>query len=86
MKGYAEPIKYKAHDGTTEYCAFVSLKSFIAGYWQFLERSPYKGWLHYAHDPIAFMKFIGPIYCPNDGYVDDIIKLLPEAEKLLGLR
>ena len=84
MAPYATKISYAAHDGTDFYCDFASLEKFIAGYWAFLERSPYKGWKDHVATPAAFIQFIGPIYCPpNPGYAASVLALMPEAQGLL---
>lgn len=84
MHGFATPVDYNAHDGLTKYCAFAGLPAFIAGYWHFLTRDPYDGWENHTSSGEAFMRFIGPIYCPDHGYVDRVLELLPEAEELLA--
>jgi N-acetylmuramoyl-L-alanine amidase len=85
MAPHATKVSYTAHDGTDFYCAFASLDKFIAGYWAFLERSPYKGWKTHAATGEDFIRFVGPIYCPpNAGYAADVIRLIPEAKGLLG--
>lgn len=83
MTGYARPVLYSAHDGDEEYCKFLSLKGFILGYWKFLDRSPYKGWKKKCKTPEEFIRFIGPIYCPDKGYVDKVLSLMDDADKAL---
>lgn len=84
MAPYARKVRYKAHDGEEDYCAFDSLEEFITGYWAFLERSPYAGWEDHTASPADFIGFIGPIYCPgNPQYAALVLSLLPEAEALL---
>jgi N-acetylmuramoyl-L-alanine amidase len=83
MVGFATPTRVVAHDGVGEYCKFADLVAFIRGYWQFLTRSPYEGWEQHAATGESFMRFIGPIYCPDGGYVNEVLDLLPEAEDLL---
>lgn len=84
MVGFAIPVVYDAHDGTESYCHFASPKDFIKGYWRFLERSPYDGWKSVASDAKEFLRFIVHAgYCPDNGYVDKVISLIPEATKLL---
>jgi N-acetylmuramoyl-L-alanine amidase len=61
-----------------------SLESFVNGYWRFLERAPYSGWEEKASSAKEFISFIGPIYTPTPGYADAVLKLVPEAKKLLG--
>lgn len=83
MTGFATPVEYLAHDGKTEYCKFSSVEAFIKGYWQFLTRSPYEGWKAHTASGEDFMRFVGPIYCPDGGYVREVLDLVPEAESLL---
>lgn len=85
MNGFATPIIYDAHDGTGEYCAFASPEAFIPGYWHFIGRSVYTGWQAFSDDPagyIAFLKSRGYSVAPD--YVAKVLKLLPEAEALIG--
>lgn len=84
MKGYAEPVEYDAHDGTDIYCKFSGPDAFIAGYWHFLERSPYNGWRDHADDPEAFIRFISKNYTPTMGYADAVLRLVGEANALLA--
>lgn len=85
LLGFATPVAYRAHDGLDYYCKFDSLDAFIVGYWRFIARTPYEGWEKEADKgPEAFMRFIGPIYNPaGDAYVNQVLALLPEAEKRL---
>jgi|GEM_PF-886346 len=83
MAGFATPVAYLAHDGKTEYCKFSSVDDFIKGYWQFLTRAPYQGWKAHTASGEKFLRFIGPIYCPDGGYVNEVLDLVPEAESLL---
>jgi hypothetical protein len=84
MTGYATPVEYEAHDGTEKYCKFASLKKFIAGYWHFLDRSPYDGWRDHAASAEAFIRFIGPIYTPTQLYADNVLSLVPVANQLIA--
>lgn len=84
MAGFAEKVAYVANDGLDDYCKFRSPDAFIAGYWRFLQRSPYAGWEEHSNTPEDFIGFIGPIYCPpNPSYVSNVLSLVPEAETLL---
>jgi len=83
MEGFAKPVTYAAHDGTEKYCKFDSLPAFIKGYWHFLERDPYRGWRDHTVSPQAFIRFIGPIYTPTHLYADNVLALVPRAQKLL---
>ena len=84
MAGYATKIEYEAHDGADFYCKFATLESFINGYWRFLERAPYSGWEDHVGSGEEFIKFIGPIYTPSNGYADNVLALVPEAEQILA--
>ncbi len=84
MTGHATPVEYEAHDGTDKYCKFASLKKFIAGYWRFLDRSPYDGWRNHTASPQAFIRFIGPIYTPTQLYADNVLALLPVVNQLIA--
>jgi N-acetylmuramoyl-L-alanine amidase len=84
MKPFATSVFHQASDGPDNYCKFVSADKYIEGYWAFINRAPYKGWKDHSGTGEAFIRFIGPIYCPpNKNYADHVLKLVPEAEKLL---
>lgn len=84
MQGYATPVWYKpTHEDGEEYCKFASLGDFIKGYWRFIGRAYYAGWEEHAETGEGFIRFIGPIYCPTQGYVDRVLALLDEAQELL---
>jgi hypothetical protein len=83
MNGYATPVDYAAHDGTEKYCKFATRKKFVAGYWHFLDRSPYDGWRDHTDTPEDFIRFIGPIYTPTHLYADNVLALLPTAKRLI---
>jgi hypothetical protein len=83
MAGFAEPVDYPAHDGVDQYCKFASVAAFIAGYWKFLDRAPYRGWRDHAATPESFIRFIGPIYTPTQLYADTVLSLLPKARAIL---
>lgn len=83
MEGFATPVEYQAHDGLDTYCAFADLSSFVAGYWRFLDRSPYSGWREHAADPATFIRFIGAVYTPTFGYADAVLNLVPKARSYL---
>ncbi len=79
MQDFASHAIYTAWDGPEPYCRFVSLDAFIAGWWAFLQRSPYAS-AHGIIAPDEWLNLIGPIYCPNtpDGK--------PYAQKVRDLR
>jgi N-acetylmuramoyl-L-alanine amidase len=84
MAPHARSVSYEAHDGRDDYCKFASVDDFIAGYWTFIGRSPYRGWESHSSSGAQFMRFVGPIYCPKKGYADEVLALVPEAERLLS--
>lgn len=85
MKGVATPVSYKAHDGRTNYCKFESAIDFIKGYWAFIGRAPYKGWKKHQSDPENYLRFIVKKgYCPDNGYVNQVLSLQGEARSLLN--
>lgn len=83
MEGFATKVRYEAHDGIADYCAFADLEAFIRGYWRFLERSPYRGWEAHAGSAVDFIRYIGPTYCESPGYAEKVLALLPEVQQLL---
>lgn len=80
---WAKRVRYTAHDGSSYYCAFETLDDFIAGYWAFLDRSPYVGWRNFGQDPAGFIAHVGPIWAGDPNYVEKVGDLIPEAEDLL---
>ena len=86
MKPYATKVRYGDGDGdnTWMYCKFANSSKFIDGFWAFLDRDPYRGWRKKSYSPEAFLKKIAPVYCPyNKNYTKLVMKLIPEAERLL---
>lgn len=84
MEGLAKPVQYQAHDGLDTYCAFASVAAFIAGYWRFVNRSPYKGWQVFASDPEGYIRFLhGRGYAQDAAYPGKVMALLDEAQALL---
>ena len=84
MAPYATRISYEAHDGTDFYCKFPTIESFINGYWAFINRSPYSGWEEHIESGEDYIRFIGPIYTPTNGYANKVLQLVPEAQELLA--
>lgn len=84
MAAYATKVKYEANDGVDFYCKFATIENFIAGYWAFLNRSPYSGWEEHTDSAEDFIRFIGPIYTPSKKYADKVLALVPEATDLLN--
>lgn len=88
MEKFAKKVRYAAHDGEDDYCAFASHDDFIGGFWAFLDRDPYEGWRQQAGEPRTFIRFIGPVYVGGEAaghdYAVKVLALLDEAESLLG--
>jgi N-acetylmuramoyl-L-alanine amidase len=83
MAPHATKIEYEASDGVDDYCKFATIENFIAGYWAFLNRSPYSGWEEHVETAEDFIRFIGPTYTPTRRYAEKVLNLVPEAENLL---
>lgn len=79
MAGVAVPVTM----GSTRWCQFATLESFINGYWRFLERAPYSGWEEHTASAQDFIGFIGPIYSGAAGYAARVLARLPDAQALL---
>ncbi len=84
MKDFAESVRYEASDGPDKYCKFASLARFVAGYWHFIDRFPYRGWRNHANSAETFIRFIGPIYTPTQLYAETVLRLLPTAISLMA--
>ncbi|MCM2477311.1 hypothetical protein HGO38_28065 [Rhizobium sp. CG5] len=85
MAGFATKVAYDAHDGADFYCKFATMENFVAGYWAFLNRSPYSGWESHVATPEDFIGFIGPTYAPsNPEYAENVLNLVPEARQRLN--
>ena len=99
LEGIATPKLVKVSSessGEDVFASFPSYEKAIDGYFKFLTREPYKGWRNHATDPLGFLRFIGPIWCPPSAtmewqarhsglsYGDYIFKTFySEADKLL---
>ena len=84
MIGHGTPVLYNAHDGETEYVEFISPAAYIRGYWAFIGRHRYVGWHKYKNNPEKYLRFIVKAgYCPDNGYVDKVISLMPKARSML---
>lgn len=80
----ATPVNYDAHDGADSYAHFNSDSAFIAGYWKFIARAPYKGWEEHTFTAMEYLGFIaGKGYATDPNYVMKVSRLFPEAERLL---
>lgn len=81
MQAFANPVKYAAHDGVTQYCHFKSMADFVNGYWYRLDREPaYKGWRKHTASGESFIRFVGPIWVGTgpEGeaqYVKDVLRI-----------
>lgn len=91
MEAIAEQVSYTDSVGETDtYCKFRSLEDAVKGYWQFIGRSPYKGWRENATTPQAYIQFIaragyvGGNKEAKETYIQKVLKLIPEAQSLLG--
>jgi N-acetylmuramoyl-L-alanine amidase len=84
MAPFATKISFEAHDGVDDYCKFATVEDFINGYWAFIAREPYRGWEGHAASGESFIRFIGRKYTPTPGYADKVLRLVSEADALLG--
>ena len=85
MKDVATRVRYGAHDGADDYCAFASPAAFVKGYWTFIGRTVYDGWRHHADSAEDYLNFIAARgYAGDPGYAAKVVGLLPEARALLG--
>lgn len=81
MADFAQPVKYSAHDGVTEYCQFETNRHFIEGFWARLDKeSMYKGWRKFTKDGETWIGFVGPIWYglgvdPGKKYVGDVMRI-----------
>lgn len=99
MAQIADQVIYTDSAGATDlYCEFDTLDEAVKGYWVFIDRLVYSGWRTSNSTPEDYIRFIayaGYIGGPFDGsgadrkrkeeYVEKILKLVPEAENLLGV-
>ncbi|MBD2609579.1 N-acetylmuramoyl-L-alanine amidase [Scytonema hofmannii FACHB-248] len=85
MSAISTDVSYQAHDGLDSYCKFATLEDAVKGYWLFIAREPYRGWEKYSSSPREYLRFIVDAgYCPDNGYVNKVVSVLPEAQKLLS--
>lgn len=91
MAEIAEQVPYTDSVGEKDtYCKFRSLEDAVKGYWRFIERSPYEGWKENCPTPQAYIQFIARAgYVGGDNqakevYIQKVLKLIPEAQSLLG--
>lgn len=86
MKGFATPIliKVPSEPNAVVFCRFQDIDAFLVGYWKFLTRSPYKGLEDHTKTPETFIGFLfRQGFAADPGYVNKVMKLLPEAQQLL---
>jgi len=78
-------IEYTGSDNNKDnYFAFKSIEEFVVGYWLFIGRQNYKGWERYGNDPVGYMEHLCKCgYSETPDYLTRVLKLLPEAERLL---
>lgn len=85
MDAVAVPVRYKAHDGEDSYCHFYTLGAFIVGYWRFINRKPYIGWVNYKEDAEGYIRHLAACgYATDPDYAEKVIKLLPWAREAMG--
>lgn len=72
-------------EGEAEFCKFASVEKAVAGWQHFLTRRPYKGWDQHQGSAEAFIRFIGPTWCPNPNYTAKVVALLPSARAMLDI-
>lgn len=86
MKGFATPIliEVPSEQVPVEFCQFQDVDAFLVGYWKFLTRPPYKGLEDHTKTPETFIGFLTRQgFAADPGYVNKVMKLLPEAQQLL---
>lgn len=86
MQGFATPklIHVSSEPNAVEFCQFNNVEAFLVGYWKFLTRSPYKGLEDHTKTPETFMGFLHRQgFAADPGYVNKVLRLLPEAQDLL---
>jgi N-acetylmuramoyl-L-alanine amidase len=69
MSGVATSVSYTDHAGETDnYCKFSTYAKAVAGYWTFIDRSPYSGWRAAsmtAEEYISFITYAGYLGGPH---------------------
>ncbi len=87
MEDFATPIliKVPSEPEPVEFCKFATVEKFLVGYWKFLTRPVYKGLEDHTTTPETFIGFLfRKNFAADPGYVNKVMKLLPEAQQLLG--
>lgn len=72
--------------GKAVFAAFKTTSDAVKGWQKFLSRPYYAGWEQYREDAPAFIRHIGKSWCPAAGYAEKVIKCIPEARELLGVK
>jgi N-acetylmuramoyl-L-alanine amidase len=72
-------------EGFAVFAAFESVGNAIKGWLKFLTRSYYAGWEEHKDNAYEFIRHIGKSWCPRADYADEVIKLIPEARRLLNI-
>jgi hypothetical protein len=68
-----------------EWCLFRTPEVAIAGYWNFINRSPYRGFERFAANPLGYLKHIhGRGYATDANYVGKVRAAFAEARELLS--
>jgi hypothetical protein len=73
------------NEGKAVFAQFSSTDMAVSGWLIFLSRPFYLGWDSYKEDSEGFIRHIGKSWCPQDGYADKVINLIPEALDLLRI-
>lgn len=67
------------------WCLFRTPEVAVAGYWNFINRSPYAGFERFTSDRLGYLGHIHRCgYATDPRYVDKVRAVLPEADRLLG--
>lgn len=74
---YARPVRYSARsDGPQVYCRFRDVRSFVRGYWAFIDNGPYRGWRDHGHDPMGFVNHLkGCGYAEDAQYIETVTRV-----------
>lgn len=73
----ATKVVYEAHDGVDEYCKFSTIRDFITGYWNFIDRGPYDGWREHLTDSEGYIRHLVECgYCPAPGYTEKVMRIM----------
>lgn len=87
MTNHASFVDYQGTDGElTGYCKFVSIDKFIEGYWRFISSGPYGDWEDHSDDAVEYIRLIAPRYAGDPRYLEKVLDVFEEAEKLLGIQ